>query len=117
VTAAEDRITAIRRAHVGVVTVGRTARSAHTRLAGLIPVTYVAVGTRGAIGSTVLLHTPSVQTSLVHGLPSAQSAATTQDSQPGIGVFWQPLTGWHESVVQLFPSLQLSPDPAVHAPL
>jgi hypothetical protein len=68
-------------------------------------------------GSTVLLHTPSVQTSLVHGLPSAQSAATTQDSQPGIGVFWQPLTGWQLSVVQLSPSLQLSPVPAVHTPL
>jgi len=38
-------------------------------------------------GSTVLLQTPALQTSLVHGLPSAQSAFTTQDAQPGIGVF------------------------------
>jgi len=38
-------------------------------------------------GSTVLLHTPALQTSLVHGLPSVQSAFTTHDSQPGIGVF------------------------------
>jgi hypothetical protein len=39
------------------------------------------------LASTGLLHTPAVQMSLVHGLPSAQSALTTQESQPPIGVF------------------------------
>jgi len=69
------------------------------------------------LGSTVLLQTPVLQTSLVHGLPSAQSAFTTHDSQPGMGVFWQPLTAEHESVVQALPSLQLSGVPAAHTPL
>jgi hypothetical protein len=39
------------------------------------------------LASTGLLHTPAVHTSLVHGLPSAQSASTIQESQPPIGVF------------------------------
>jgi hypothetical protein len=69
------------------------------------------------LGNKGLLHTPSVQTSLVHGLLSLQSVPITQDWQPGIGVFWQPLSGWQLSVVQLLPSLQLSPGPAVHTPL
>jgi hypothetical protein len=34
-----------------------------------------------------LLHTPAVHTLLVHGLPSEQSAFTTQEAQPPIGVF------------------------------
>jgi hypothetical protein len=67
-------------------------------------------------GRTGLLHTPALQTSVVHGLPSAQSAFTTQEAQPPIGVFWQPLSGWHESVVQALASLQLSAVPAVHTP-
>jgi hypothetical protein len=68
-------------------------------------------------GSSGLLQTPAVHTSSVHGLPSAQSAPTTQGAQPGIGVFWQPLTGWQESVVQALPSSQLRPVPAVQTPL
>jgi hypothetical protein len=63
-----------------------------------------------------LLQTPALHTSVVHGLPSAQSAFTTQEAQPAIGVFWQPLSAWHESVVQALPSLQLSGVPAVHTP-
>jgi hypothetical protein len=66
--------------------------------------------------SVGLLHTPAVHTSLVHGLPSAQSAFTTHESQPAIGVFWQPLSAWHESVVQALPSLQLRLVPAVQTP-
>jgi hypothetical protein len=68
-------------------------------------------------GSTVLLHTPALQTSLVQGFPSAQSPSTPQVWQPGIGVFWHPLTGWHVSVVQALPSLQLRGVPAVQVPL
>jgi hypothetical protein len=63
-----------------------------------------------------LLHTPAVHTSLVQGLPSAQSAFTTQESHPPIGVFWQPESGWHESVVQALASSQLSGVPAAHTP-
>jgi hypothetical protein len=68
------------------------------------------------LGKMGLLQTPAVQTSLVQGLPSAQSVAKTQDWQPGICVFWQPVTGAHESVVQALPSLQLSGVPAEHTP-
>jgi len=68
-------------------------------------------------GSSGFPQTPSIHTSLVHGLPSAQSEPTTQDSQPGMGVFWQPVTGAQVSVVQAFASLQLSGAPAVQNPL
>jgi hypothetical protein len=68
-------------------------------------------------GSAGLPQAPSVQTSLVQGLPSAQSALTTQGWHPGICVFWQPLTGVQVSVVQALASLQLSAVPAVQVPL
>jgi hypothetical protein len=62
-------------------------------------------------------HTPAVQTSLVHGLPSAQSAAMLQDWQPPIGVFVHPLMALQASVVHASPSLQLRAVPAVQLPL
>jgi hypothetical protein len=68
------------------------------------------------LARTGLLHTPPVQTSLVHGLPSAQSPAPAHGAQPPIGVCWQPLSAWQLSVVQALPSLQLSTVPAVHTP-
>jgi hypothetical protein len=68
------------------------------------------------LASVGLLQTPPVHTSLVHGLPSAQSASTTQESQPPIGVFWQPESAWQESVVQALPSLQLRGVPAEQTP-
>jgi hypothetical protein len=67
-------------------------------------------------GSWGFPQTPPAHTSLVHGLPSAQSAFTTQGWHPGICAFWQPLTGVQVSVVQALPSLQLSVVPAVQAP-
>jgi hypothetical protein len=39
------------------------------------------------LGSTPLVQAPAVQVSTVHGLPSAQSAATAQGWQPGMGLF------------------------------
>ena len=68
-------------------------------------------------GSAGLPQAPSVQTSLVQGFPSAQSASTTQGWHPGICVFWQPLTGVQVSVVQALASLQLSAVPAAQVPL
>jgi hypothetical protein len=55
--------------------------------------------------------------SLVHGLPSAQSAFTTHESHPAIGVFWQPVSGRHESVVHALPSSQLTGVPGAQTPL
>jgi len=61
-------------------------------------------------------HTPAVHTSPVHGLPSAQSAFTTHESHPGIGVFEQPVTDEQESVVQALESSQSSDVPDVQKP-
>jgi len=69
------------------------------------------------LGNAGFPQTPSVHTSLVQGFPSAQSAFTPHVWQPGMGVFWQPLTGWHVSVVQALASLQLSGAPAEQVPL
>jgi hypothetical protein len=66
--------------------------------------------------SGVFWQTPALQTSLVHGWLSLQSPFTAHGRQPAIGVLMQPLTGLHESVVQAFPSLQLSGAPSAHAP-
>jgi hypothetical protein len=60
---------------------------------------------------------PEVHTSLVHGLPSEQSAATAQGWQPAIGVFVHPLMALQASVVQALLSLQLSGVPDVQLPL
>jgi hypothetical protein len=68
------------------------------------------------LATTALPHTPAVQLSVVHGLLSLQSAATLHALQPAMGVCWQPLTELQESVVQAFPSLQLSAVPAAHVP-
>jgi hypothetical protein len=64
----------------------------------------------------VFWHAPELHVSIVHALPSLQSAATEQVWQPLIGVCTQPLTGLQLSVVQAFESLQLSAVPAVHVP-
>jgi hypothetical protein len=66
--------------------------------------------------TTGFWHTPALQTSLVQGFPSLQSAGTLHDWQPAIGVWTQPLSALHESIVHAFPSLQLSVVPAVHTP-
>jgi hypothetical protein len=60
--------------------------------------------------------TPALQTSLVQGLLSLQSAATLHDWQPAIGVWLQPVTGLHASVVQALLSLQLSGVPDAQTP-
>jgi hypothetical protein len=64
----------------------------------------------------VLLHTPAEQESTVHGLLSLQSAPVLHDSQPAMGVFTQPLSGLHESVVHALPSLQLGAVPGEQTP-
>src|SRR5438132_787923 len=69
-----------------------------------------------AFGSAAFVHTPRLQTSNVHGLLSMQSAFVAQGRQPGVGVWTQPVTALHVSVVQAFPSLQLSGVPAVQIP-
>jgi hypothetical protein len=63
-----------------------------------------------------LLQTPSVHTSLVQGLPSAQSKPVAQGWQPGMGVWMQPVMGSQVSTVQPLVSLQLSAAPAVQVP-
>jgi hypothetical protein len=67
--------------------------------------------------TTVFWQLPPLQTSDVHGLPSLQSVATTQDWHPGIGAWLQPEIALHVSVVQALLSLQSSGVPAVHVPL
>jgi hypothetical protein len=59
---------------------------------------------------------PLTQVSAVHGLRSLQSALTVQLWQPGIGVFWHPVTALQVSVVQALPSLQLGAVPGVQMP-
>jgi hypothetical protein len=80
------------------------------------PLHTLASGHEEPSGTTGLLQAPSVQMSLVHGLPSAQSAFTTQGWHVGICVFWQPLTGVQVSVVQALPSLQSRAVPALQTP-
>jgi hypothetical protein len=67
--------------------------------------------------TAVFAHTPALHVSVVHGLPSLQSAATAHGWQPAIGEFTQPELVLHESVVHALPSSQLSAVPAVHVPL
>src|SRR5262249_39015162 len=67
--------------------------------------------------TTGFWQTPTLQTSLVHGFESLQSAATLHGWQPAIGVWMQPLSASQESVVHAFPSLQLSGVPVVQRPL
>jgi hypothetical protein len=81
------------------------------------PLQMLASGHDEPSGSKGFPHTPPVHTSLVHGLPSAQSAFTAQGWHPGICVFWQPLTGAQPSVVQGLASLQERGVPAVQTPL
>src|SRR2546427_660780 len=45
-----------------------------------------------------------------------QSAFVAQGRQPGTGVWTHPVTALHVSVVQAFPSLQLSAAPMAHTP-
>ena len=66
--------------------------------------------------TTALLQLPAVQTSVVHGFESLQSALTLQELQDGMGACWQPLTALQVSVVHAFESLQLSVVPAAHVP-
>ena len=65
---------------------------------------------------TGLLQTPAVQTSFVHGLPSAQSEPIVQIWHPGMGVWMQPVMVSHVSTVQPLVSLQLRAVPEVQVP-
>jgi hypothetical protein len=69
------------------------------------------------LATTLFAQTPALQTSVVHGLPSLQSAFTAQDWQPEIGVFTHPDTALQVSVVQALPSLQLGGVPPVQVPV
>jgi hypothetical protein len=62
------------------------------------------------------MQAPPAQTLLVHGFESLQSAETEHGVQPGTGTVWQPRVGLQLSVVQAFPSLQLSGSPGAQTP-
>jgi hypothetical protein len=68
-------------------------------------------------GSVVFWQTPPTQASPVHGFPSLQSAVMAHDRQPAIGVWMQPVSELHVSVVHASPSSQESGVPAVQVPL
>jgi hypothetical protein len=67
-------------------------------------------------GNGVFTHAPALHVSKVHGFESAQSAFTVHWMQPLTGVCTHPDTGLQVSVVQPFPSLQLSGDPGSQTP-
>lgn len=68
-------------------------------------------------GTVVFWQTPPTQASPVHGFPSMQSALMLHDWQPAIGVWMQPVSELHVSVVHALPSSQESGVPAVQVPL
>jgi hypothetical protein len=59
---------------------------------------------------------PAEQTSVVHALPSLQSAVVVQPVQPGMASCWQPATGSQLSVVHALPSPQFGAVPAMQLP-
>ena len=62
-------------------------------------------GTQPGIG--VLAQLPALHASVVHALPSSQSAGVVQGGQPGSGVCVQPSVASQASVVHGLPSSQL----------
>src|SRR5439155_941918 len=74
-------------------------RSASSHWAALVH------GTQPGMG--VLAQLPALHASVVHALPSLQSAAVVQGGQPGSGVCVQPSVGSQASVVHGLPSSQL----------
>jgi hypothetical protein len=62
------------------------------------------------------MHMPLLQVLVVHEFPSSHWPVLVQDAQPAIGAVVQPLAGSQLSVVQPFPSLQVSAVPAAHVP-